>query len=109
MPTFVSTVTFESDRTGVFEKNVTQTPSFVYNGEGIFCTYFCTVMYLKTKKISAENMNRSLKLLDLLYQDLYGIKPPGIDTPVNKEHLEEYGGYLSRFKYKAHAFSYEEK
>lgn len=81
----------------------------VYSGEGIFCSYFCTHMHLNSRKMPQENTNRQLKLLDLMYKDLYGCKPPVITTPVVKDHIEDYGGYISRFKYKVHAFKYEGK
>lgn len=81
--------------------------SFVYSGYGIFCTYYCTNMYLRNKKMLAEESMKGLKLLDLLYKDCYGSSAPVIGTPVVKEHLTEYGGFLTRYRYKNHAFSYE--
>jgi hypothetical protein len=80
---------------------------YVYSGEGMYCSYFCAYMQLKTRDMSVENRNKQLKLLGLMYKDLYGVKAPVIDTPVVKDHIEEYGGYISRFTYKNHAFTYE--
>lgn len=82
---------------------------YVYSGEGIYCSYFCSHMQLTTRKMSSENMKRQLKLLDLMYKDWYGVKPQVITTPVTKDHIEEYGGYISKFAYKVHAFKYEGK
>lgn len=82
---------------------------YVYSGEGIYCSYFCAYMQLTTRKMSVENMNKQLKLLALMYKDLYGVKAPVITTPVVKDHIEEYGGYVSKFTFKVHAFTYEGK
>lgn len=83
--------------------------SYVYFGEGVFCTYYCTFMHATTKKMKAEATAACLKLLKLMYQDISGLTHPVIDIQIVKDHLEKYGGFLSEQAFRENALRYEPK
>lgn len=91
------------------EPSLSPTVSYVYFGEGVFCTYYCTFMHASTKKMKAEATASCLKLLKLMCQDFSGRAPPVIDIQIVKDHLEKYGGFLSEQEFRENALRYEPK